>query len=281
MAVLTLHASTEGLVWSLGPPVPSAFVHWASQDQHAILVCISVTLHIEPNCMSSLPLTAIDIGVPYFTGQSYIVHDTLSNVYAVTSLTMELRPSSPDGLLLYNQQTNGVDYIAVLLRDGIVELWYNLGSGAATISSRTALELDTWHTIEVYRSGASGQLIVDSTLPVTGSSQGDFTGLQLGDPLFIGGVSETASGSLPPQMRGVGSYQGCIGSISSDTVPLRLISDAISGAGVEECPCLTSPCLNNGACFVQTGNGSSDQHCVCSLPFTGEICNTSKFSHVD
>ena len=199
----------------------------------------------------------------------------------MTSLTMELRPSSPDGLLLYNQQTNGVDYIAVLLRDGIVELWYNLGSGAATISSRTALELDTWHTIEVYRSGASGQLIVDGALPVAGSSPGDFTGLQLGDPLFIGGVSEAASGNLLLQIRGVGGYQGCIGNISSDTVPLRLISDAISGAGVEECPCLTSPCLNNGACFMQTGDGFPGQYCDCSLPFTGEICNTSKFSHVN
>ena len=209
------------------------------------------------------------------------MHDTLSNVYATTSLTVEIRPSSPDGLLLYNQQTHGIDYIAVLLRDGIVELWYNLGSGAATISSRTALELDMWHTIEVYRSGASGQLIVDGTLPVTGSSQGDFTGLQLGDPLFLGGVSEATGGSLPPQIRGVGSYQGCIGSITSNAVPLRLISDAISGAGVEECPCLTNPCLNNGACFVETGSGSSGQYCVCSLPFMGELCNTSKFSQAD
>ena len=234
-----------------------------------------MTLYIDKTGCLIHPLTVIAIAVPYFTGQSHIAYDTLSNVYATTSLTLEIRPFSPDGLLLYNQQTNGVDYIALLLRDGRVELWYNLGSGAATISSRTAIELDTWHTIEVYRSGASGQLIVDGTLPVTGSSLGHFTGLQLGDPLYIGGVSELASGNLPPQIRVVSGYEGCIGSVSSDTVSLLLISDAISGVGVEECPCLTSECLNNGACFVETSNGSSGQYCVCSLPFTGETCTTS------
>ena len=221
--------------------------------------------------------------VPSFTGESYIAHDSLSNVFAMTSLTLEIRPSSPNGLLLYNQQAGGVDYIAVLLRDGRVEFWYNLGSGAATISSQGPLELDVWHTIEVYRSGASGHLIVDDTLPVSGSSEGSFTGLQLGDPLFIGGVSDGVSSDLPPRIREVGGYQGCIRTVTSHTVPILLVSDANYGAGVEECPllpCTNSPCLNNGLCFVESGDGSTDHQCLCSLPFTGETCADSKASYI-
>ena len=218
--------------------------------------------------------------MPYFAGQSYLAYVSLSNVFAMTLLTLEIRPSSPNGLLLYNQQLEGrVDYIAVLLRDGIVEFWYNLGSGVATVSSRQPVVLDEWHVIEVYRSGSSGHLIVDDMLPVTGSSSGSFTGLQLGDPLFIGGVSDIISGDLPPQIREVGGYRGCIRGVASNTVPLLLISDAIDGAGVGECPllpCTTNPCLNNGLCFVESGNGSSDQQCLCSLPFTGDTCSESK-----
>lgn len=218
--------------------------------------------------------------MPYFTGQSHISHNSLTNVFAITSITLEVRPSSPDGLLLFNQQADGVDYIAVLLRDRVVEFWYNLGSGPATISSREPVELDEWHTIEVYRSGSSGRLIVDDMLPVSGTSEGSLTGLQLGGPLFIGGVSDTASSGLPSMIREVGGYRGCIRSIVSNAAAVLLISDAINGVGVEECPllpCGTSPCLNNGVCFVvESSNGSSLQECQCSLPFTGDTCSQSK-----
>ena len=228
----------------------------------------------------SLHVAVADITVPYFTGRSYMAHDSLANVFATTTITLEVRPSSPDGLLLFNQQTDGgVDYIAVLLRDGVVELWYDLGSGPATISSREPLELDEWHTIEVYRNGASGHLILDDILPVSGTSQGSLTGLQLGDPLFIGGVSDAASGDLPSPIRGVGGYQGCIRSIVSNAAPIQLISDANEGAGVEECPllpCSNNPCLNNGVCFVESANESSSQQCLCSLPFTGTTCAQSR-----
>ena len=217
--------------------------------------------------------------MPFFTGESYLVHDSLTNVFATSHITLEVRPSSPDGLLIFNKQTgDGLDYIAVFLRDGVVEFWYDLGSGAAMIHSRDPLDVDQWHTIEVYRSGSSGQLIVDNTLPVSGSSPGSFTGLQLGGPLFIGGVSDSSSGDLPPLIRGVGGFSGCIRNVVSNTAVIMLISEANYGAGIQECPllpCTDNPCLNNGVCFVESGNGSSAQQCHCSLPFTGVTCSLS------
>ena len=164
-----------------------------------------------------------------------------------------------------------------------MEFWYDLGSGALSLVSSDALELDEWHMIEVYRSGRSGQLIVDGSLPLSGMSPGSLNGLQLGDPLYIGGVDAATSDDLPQEIR-VGGYEGCVRSvlIGQSLTPLSLISDALSGAGVTECPrlpCTVNPCLNNGVCYLDEVNGTTGEQCFCSLPFTGSLCSESK-SHV-
>lgn len=99
---------------------------------------------------------------------------------------MEIRPASPDGLILLNTQLNGPDFIAVAIRGGRVELWYDLGQGPATIVSPAPLELHRWHTITATRNKTYGQLQVNNQPPVTGRSPGYFTGLQVrGDCLIV------------------------------------------------------------------------------------------------
>lgn len=98
---------------------------------------------------------------------------------------MEIRPASPDGLILLNTQLNGPDFIAVAMRGGRVELWYDLGQGSATLVSPTPLELHRWHTITATRNKRVGQLQVNDQQPVTGTSPGYFTGLQVRDDTFI------------------------------------------------------------------------------------------------
>lgn len=240
----------------------------------------------------------------------------LTNSFSTTSLYLEVRPSSLDGLILVNYQLGGLDFIAIAMRDGWVELWYELGQGAVTITSRSAVSLGEWHSIEVYRSGRDGELMVDGTLAVTGTSPGSFTMLQLSSDLYVGGAPMPVT--LPVELRALSWFNGCVREIRTRGVPsstLDLIADAISGQGVSECPavdvcdattcsnegtcmntvdsfvceCLpgftgsrcevdlcavSSPCLNNGVCYVEVGGSLQ---CNCSAPFTGPTCTERKY----
>ena len=202
-----------------------------------------------------------------------MAYASLTNAFAITSITLEIRPAAPDGLLLFNKQANanGRDFIGVRLQNGFVEFAYNLGGGTLTLVSSEPLQLNEWHTVEVHRSGRNGQLIIDSSLPVTGLSPEGYDSLQLGDPLYIGGIEDSASNNVPVEFR-AGGYHGCVRRVSVGSTPLMLISEAVNGERVGECPCIPNPCPYSGVCYEKTRDGETQQQCVCSIPFTGDLC---------
>ena len=196
----------------------------------------------------------------------------LTNSFSTTSLYLEVRPASLDGLVLVNYQLGGVDFIAIAMRDGIVELWYDLGQGPVTITSRTPVSLEEWHSILVSRSGRLGELMVDDTPAVSGTSPGSFTMLQVNSDLYVGGAPMPVS--LPVELRSLSWFNGCIREIRTQVQgsTLDLIADAISGQGVSECPaldvCDVTTCSNNGICT----NTVDSFVCECVPGFTGSRC---------
>ena len=107
------------------------------------------------------PFTVTLINTPYFNGDSYISYPSFNDTFGTTRLYLELRPNSSDGLVLYNGQINGTDYISLSLSSSFVQFQYDLGSGPAVIESRYMLDLNDWNTIEAWRTGRSGVLIVN------------------------------------------------------------------------------------------------------------------------
>lgn len=213
--------------------------------------------------------------IPHFSGQSYISYPSLTNAHAVTTLLVEIRPINSDGLVLYNGQLGGPDFIAVELVSGRVAFSYSLGpETSVTIWSSSTLELDQWHSIEVHRNGRSGQLIVDNAIPVSGTAGPDenFNSLQLGDDLFLGGISnfqETLG-----QVDSTVGFTGCIRELRTGSTleQVDLIGDALEGAGITECsilsPCERYQCLNGGTC-IESGDSFV---CNCPIEFTGTFC---------
>ena len=212
-----------------------------------------------------------------FSGDnSYLSYNSLQNAFAITVIKVEINPNASTGLILYNGQVNnGLDYIALLLRNGFVELHYDLGFGPTTIVSNSTISLQEWHIIEVWRNGPQGQLIVDNLIPAVGAvSQG--TMLQLGDSLYLGGVRQYFT--LPVELDIETGFNGCIRmlTVSSADVPISLISSAIDGAGIGECSnvlaCLNDPCQNGATC--SNTNFDSSFSCSCLAGFTGATCDT-------
>ena len=232
------------------------------------------------------------------------------NSFAVTYLYVEIRPSSLNGLILFNGHNSGPDYIAILLRNGLVEFHYNLGGGTSVIISNTALTIEEWHSIEARRSGRSGSLIVNNEIPTTSESSEGYHSLQLNGDLLIGGLVDVMM--VPNELGTVQHFNGCIRQLqtrASGGQPVPIISAADKGADILECPSckcrnggncvedsnglyfcdcplgytgplceselceINNPCQNGGQCYaVQGENGATELMCNCSLPFGGDMC---------
>lgn len=223
---------------------------------------------------------------------------------------------SLNGLILFNRQINGPDYISIIIKNGLVQFQYNLGTGSVSIESTSQLVLGEWNTIEAARSGPNGQLKVNSAVPVSSSSPGSSTQLQLGDNLYIGGFDNYSS--LPLSVNVSSGFVGCIRDVRAGSLGINL-NETITGRGIVNCsdfdsclrlpclnsgvciddrknsfscqcpsdwvgnrcdvkitPCAKNPCQNGGTCYMRMENGSSVQFCRCSLPYGGELCANSK-----
>lgn len=240
------------------------------------------------------------------------MHPSLVNAFAITYLYIEVRPSSLDGLILFSSQSNGPDYIAILLRSRRVEFHYNLGGGSAVIISNYSLTMGEWHSIEARRNGRRGTLIVDNQMPVTQESPEGFNSLQVSGDLMIGGSPDVKV--LPVELGIVQHFHGCIRELRTQTSgqSVPLINAAVGGVDIEECPAcscdnggdciegngvpycncplgytglfceselcaINNPCRNSAQCYVREGeNGGTELACNCSLLFGGDICDDRK-----
>ena len=192
--------------------------------------------------------TVITINIPYLNGDSFISYPSCNDSFGTTRVYLELRPNTSDGLVLDNGQSNGTDYISLTLSSGIIQFQYDLGSGPAVIESRYILDLNEWHTIEAWRTGWSGVLIVNGIV-TRGTSQGTDGLLQLGEPLYLGGI--------PGIVNVRGNISTLAASETCELVPLMIhfIVDSSDGLNITECPsmdtCANQPCINGGTCVQE------------------------------
>ncbi|XP_031519295.1 agrin isoform X2 [Papio anubis] len=221
---------------------------------------------------------ALGAPVPAFEGRSFLAFPTL-RAYHTLRLALEFRALEPQGLLLYNGNARGKDFLALALLDGRVQLRFDTGSGPAVLTSAVPVEPGRWHRLELSRHWRRGTLSVDGETPVLGESPSGTDGLNLDTDLFVGGVPEDqAAVALERTFVGTG-LRGCIRLLDVNNQLLELgigPGAATRGSGVGECgshPCLPNPCRGGAPCqALEAGRF----HCQCPPGRVGPTCTDEK-----
>ncbi|NWZ43878.1 AGRIN protein, partial [Brachypodius atriceps] len=226
---------------------------------------------------------AIRYFIPSFGGRSYLAFKTMK-AYHTVRISMEFRALEPSGLLLYNAQKHGKDFISLALVGGFVELRFNTGSGTGRVSSRVRVQPGRWHQLEVTRNRRSGALAVDGEPQVSGHSPPGTDGLNLDTDLFIGGAPEEHM-ALVTERTGAGAgLRGCIRLLAINDRGHQLrqgAGDVLYGSAVGQCghdPCQPNPCHHGGTCHARDAEMF---HCQCPDGHTGTGMGAQRVTEQD
>ncbi|XP_076839971.1 basement membrane-specific heparan sulfate proteoglycan core protein isoform X4 [Brachyhypopomus gauderio] len=223
--------------------------------------------------------------MPYFSQEplSFLTMSTIKNSYKTFNIKITFRPDNVDGLILYagmvlyNGQKGamGADFMSFGLVGGRPEFRFDVGSGMATIRYPNAIKLGEFHTVQLWRNGTQGSLVVDGEAPINGSSQGRFQGLDLNEELFVGGYPNYSRIAKTAELKT--GFVGCISQliIQGEEVIFKDLDK--TSTGVTNCPtCKDDPCQNGGMCH---DSKASLYKCHCQRGFTGSNCQHQSALH--
>ncbi|XP_023290722.1 basement membrane-specific heparan sulfate proteoglycan core protein [Orussus abietinus] len=212
--------------------------------------------------------------VPNFTQapQSYIALPPLPDAYLKFTIEVSFKPERYDGIILYNdEKSNGSgDFLILALVGGYPVFKFHLGSDPAEIRANRPITLGKWHTIKLQRNRREGTMFVDGEGPYEGSAAGRRQGLDLMEPLYIGGVKEYSAIS---KYAGANSgFVGCIGRLVIGEKQVDLMSHQATSVGVTTCEtCAENPCNNGGVC--QEAASKHGYTCLCRAGYSGKHCD--------
>ena len=74
--------------------------------------------------------------IPKFGGHSYLMYEGLDRkVLSYTDIEIVLKPSHPEGLIIYNGYTHDRigDFVSLAMKEGFLEFRFDLGTGPAVL----------------------------------------------------------------------------------------------------------------------------------------------------
>nr|XP_022341960.1 basement membrane-specific heparan sulfate proteoglycan core protein-like isoform X4 [Crassostrea virginica] len=222
--------------------------------------------------------TSLVVGdlVPYFDQEpvSYISYPPIEDHHINFEILLSLKPETTDGLVLYNGQYDSArgDYVCFGMRGGYPEFGFDVGSGPALIQGNRTLPLNQWNTIKLKRENSVGTLEVNDEPVYTGSSLGQFSGLDLGQNMYLGNVPEPSN--VPEPARYSSGFVGAISQVIINGKDLNLGADALELKGIEPYnACKDRPCMNRARCLP--ANSKYGYKCDCPTGFSGSRCEVT------
>ena len=177
------------------------------------------------------------------------------------------------------------DYFALGILNNHVVLQYNLGSGAANITSQQELRLDKeWYTILAGRKGRDGYLYIDRDDMQEGQSPPPLVGLNVFGHMYLGGIRDTSQlnsevvfkegfmGTIKDPKIRTGSSNSWVSMVmthSSNNSDDLVVVMGLNIQNERVNACVQGACLNNGSC---ESLGAS-YVCQCLPTWSGMMCN--------
>nr|CAD7571475.1 unnamed protein product [Timema californicum] len=245
-------------------------IHDINANDAGTYVCTAQNAMVKMDIPTVLVVTGV---VPYFAQAplSYMMLPTLPDAYLKFDIEVSFKPESQDGLILYNGEMRGGedDFISLGLNGSYVEFRFDVGSTPAMIRSARPIRIGEWHTVKIERNRRDGKMTVDNDGPFVGEAVGAFQGLDLVQPLYVGGVPNFKN---IHRLNGFTSgFVGCISRLVIGRVESDLMRDATLSEGVTTCEtCAVNPCHNQGVC--QEAAQPQGYMCICPHGFSGINC---------
>ncbi|XP_024936745.1 basement membrane-specific heparan sulfate proteoglycan core protein [Cephus cinctus] len=203
--------------------------------------------------------------------KSYIALRPLPDAYLKFNIEVSFKPENDDGIILYNDEKGDGkgDFLILSLVNGYPEFRFYLGSGRARIRADKPITLGQWHTIKLQRDRKEGTMYVDGEGPYKEWATGRKLGLDLMEPLYVGGVPDYSA--ISKQAGANSGFVGCISRLVIGDSPVDLIGDASATVGVTTCEtCAENPCTNGGIC--QEAAEKQGYTCLCRAGYSGKLC---------
>ncbi|CAK1547749.1 unnamed protein product [Leptosia nina] len=231
-------------VTTLGPSleqkVPGGTSSPAQTQAVEICSCDPCT---DPRCTCELRNCKTDqkISAPRFSGSSWIALHALRGAYKRVRLRIRVRPERARGVLLLTGEHDDLsgDYLALILRNGHVELRFDCGSGAGVLRSPEPIRLGRWNTISVYRHRWDAWLRLNNGKRVRGRSKGLFSRMTFREPVWVGGAGNTTG--LQTKLGLTEGFLGCVDFLRINGDTYRLVKDAVSTLDISECAPTLAP----------------------------------------
>ncbi|CAH8435634.1 unnamed protein product [Schistosoma bovis] len=157
------------------------------------------------------------------------LHNPSMHLYEIFNVQFSFRTSQENGLLLFNSNKQGVDFIAFELIRSYLHFAFDMGSGSQHYSLTTYKVTDSrWHHVELSRIDLENntlQLYIDRykfneqsiMIPViNGDTSRNFN---LNDPLFIGGTPQYTFLKWREKLNSYHGFQGCFRNFSINGLP--------------------------------------------------------------
>jgi hypothetical protein len=175
-----------------------------------------------------------------FDGNSFAAYD-YPTWTAQTIISFNISSQSTHGLVFYVKGQN-VDFLAIGILGGYLELRYDLGTGKVFIRNHVNITSDNhrWHSVTVEREGKLAIFTVDGTA-VSDSSPGsaEFLSTQPGIDMYVGGISVMTADLSEYENILDGDFKhglyGCMADLMVNNQAFDLEMDATGGANVGSC----------------------------------------------